>query len=429
MAFSVQAFGVTDASQTDYTVTITCLKLSHLKVSYADLLGDYGDETDFTFTGEPGNATLTLGAGFGPVALHGTIRVVRDTTLAAAVDFQDAATLREADLDNLYLQNLYLTQEAIDNADDVINRNASRLAWDTNYLKVENLGAPVSANDAARLVDVQNISLDSGNLPAVTVTQNNRMLAVEGGAWAVQTATEIKALLSFGTAADLDFGTGVDDVVKKSVLDTTYLKAASNLTDVGDLATTKATLGVTDVSGLSVGTGVNNLVQLNGSAQYPSNDGSLIDLSSNTVNSGRLLNVGYIAIGSQTPDATTQTPLTLGTLTHLVGDTNGTGLAVPATGFYLAPGKWEVDVSINVKSTSGGTSGTFVWQIYNQTGGGAPYQSASTAVDDTRCFVKSQVFDLTSESGNTFYGIRMEETTASATLQFTEGNITVRRYS
>ena len=432
MAYSTQQIGVTDASATTYTVTVNCLKLSHLRVYYAGLLADFTEQTDFTMTGTPGNATLTLGGSFGPVDLHGTIRVERDTTLAANVDFQDAATLRESDLDNLFLQNLYLSQEAIDKSADTIVRNAARTKWDASYLVIENLGTPVNANDAARLVDVQNVSISSGNLPAVTVANNSQMLAVNAGSWAVRTTSEIKSSLSCGTAADLDFGTGNDDLGKKSVLDTTYLKAASNLTDVGNLTTTRTTLGIQNLAGLSPGTTADDLVQLNASAQYPSNDGSLIDLSGHAVNSGRLENVAFISIPTQTPNyGATPQPLITFTLTHLVGSSSGCSLNSPASGFALAPGKWEVQINVNVKSTVGGSSGTLVWGVYDITNTATTYQSDTKTLEFPTVFSKYLVLDLTAATGDTQYNISMAETTASSAvpLQFTEGDVILRRYS
>jgi hypothetical protein len=56
----------------------------------------------------------------------------------------------------------------------------------------------------------------------------------------------------------------------------TFAQTANNLSDLASASTARTNLGLGTASALDVGTSANNVVQLNGSAQLPAVDGSLL---------------------------------------------------------------------------------------------------------------------------------------------------------
>jgi hypothetical protein len=104
-----------------------------------------------------------------------------------------------------------------------------------------------------------------------------KITVVQGG------TTRIFRYVAVGTGAEIDTGVLAG-----------FLVAANNLSDLASITTAKTNLGLATVAttgvyadltskptlgtaaALNAGTGANQVVQLNGSAQYPANDGQLI---------------------------------------------------------------------------------------------------------------------------------------------------------
>lgn len=91
-----------------------------------------------------------------PAPANGTAIVIfRDTDIdAPKVDYTDGSTLSELDLDASHRQEVYKLQELLDELGD---------------LKLQ----------------LQNVMVSAGNLPAVTGADNGKILRVVSGAWAV----------------------------------------------------------------------------------------------------------------------------------------------------------------------------------------------------------------------------------------------------
>jgi len=129
------------------------------------------------------------------------------------VDYTAGAVLTEEDLDNANLHLLHLIQEAADDTAEALQIGSDAVNWDAESKKILNLAAPVLPSDAARLQDVQDAAIASGQLPAVTVGDNGSLLGVAAGRWNIRTPTDVRTALGLGTAALEDTGTNVGDVV------------------------------------------------------------------------------------------------------------------------------------------------------------------------------------------------------------------------
>lgn len=130
------------------------------------------------------------------------------------VDFTAGAVLTEENLDNANLHLIHLVQEAADDTAEALQIGADATNWDAESKRILNLAAPVLASDAARLQDVQDAAIASGQLPAVTVGDDDSILAVSGGAWSVTTPSDARTALGLGTAATKNTGVAVGNVVE-----------------------------------------------------------------------------------------------------------------------------------------------------------------------------------------------------------------------
>lgn len=114
-------------------------------------------------------------------------RVTPNTVAGRVVDFQNGAALTEADLDNSYLQLLYIAQEGIDdNVESLKLLQASLDHWDAQSRRVTLMADAVGQQDAVTKKDLEAQAMANGNLPIVTAGNNFQQLEVIGGAFTVQ---------------------------------------------------------------------------------------------------------------------------------------------------------------------------------------------------------------------------------------------------
>ena len=117
----------------------------------------------------------------------------------------------------------------------------------------------ISPNDAKRVFLVRNTTGQS-----IVMTQGS------GGNVTILTG-DSAVVYCTGAGA----GSAVVDV-SSTFVTTNNLIAANNLSDLINTTTARTNLGLGTAATLNVGTGANNIVQLNGSAQLPAVDGSLL---------------------------------------------------------------------------------------------------------------------------------------------------------
>ncbi len=273
------------------------------------------------------------------VAAAGIVKVVRTTPplhTDRPVSFAALSRLTGDDLNLDALHLLLLLQEADDQLEqggdssaDGVHRNPPLTGpWDALARRVVNLADGTADGDLVTLQQLDYL-LSAHNLPVVSGADNDSGLFVNAGAWAIRTPVQARAHLGLGTAAVLD-----------------------------------------------VGTGASQLVQLDGSARYPANNGVNIDLAQHPLFLALALkrrtvsvhlsrpafnapSVGIPAnwyensssrIGMNSPGAATRTEIDAGS-SEL--DDNFTGAS---SRLELAQGTWLVRWVIRAKNTTGGGS-------------------------------------------------------------------------
>lgn len=307
MALSNESFVGVLGTQSYNFATLRFLSSAHLTVTV--------NGTSVAFTVNAARTSVTIG----PTVQNGdAIVVTRSTPYTDAgrlVDFNDLSHVRQADLDTSALQLLYIAQETLD---VIFGGTFLSLGvgghWDGESRRLENLAAGVAGTDAATKAQLDAVSVAGGNLPVVSTADNDKSLWVVTGAWAVRTPAQARTHLGLGTAALLNAGTGASQVV-----------------------------------------------QFDGSARYPANDGRNIDLSQNaTLNLRYRTTAGYVVQSSEQTPATDATAtwsetagsrLTPGTLTAL---DNSSDIVVDNAGkkVTLSAGTWEIEYMVRVYNSN-----------------------------------------------------------------------------
>lgn len=269
---------------------------------------NYMAEEDISVTVDGVAATISGFPSSSQVQVSGTPAngaevIVRRTTTSgsAEVTFSDPAVLPAADLNNAIIQSRYLAEEAKDDADDAVTF-------------------------------AQGLQIDSGNLPSVTSGQANHLLTVDTNlAWVVTTPADTRTALQLGTAALLDAGLDTADVVVWGLLGSVATldtgTGAGEVPTNGDLGTASLVDTGTAASKvplnsdlgtaayLDVGTTASKVVQLNGSAQIPAVDGSLLTgvvPADGTVDADKLSGLGQIVTGTYTGDGGSSNAVAIG---------------------------------------------------------------------------------------------------------------------
>jgi hypothetical protein len=163
------------SGQTDFAFTFPYLKDTHVIVSIDGTETDINDTGagSFTIVTSPSSTLVRLDSG---ATAGANIRVKRnslgkgnsDTT--AIVDYNDGSVLTEKDLDDAYLHNFYLSQEAVENADSGLGMDSTVNRWDADNKKIINVADPTDTNDAANkaYVDGRLVAIGAGTVSSVT---------------------------------------------------------------------------------------------------------------------------------------------------------------------------------------------------------------------------------------------------------------------
>jgi hypothetical protein len=179
MAFALDKYTAT-GGQTNFAITFSFITdPTHVVVTQNGATLTEGAGNDYTITG--GNTVvLTSGATVGDL-----VNIRRSSGQAARlVDWTVPSTMVETDLDNDSLQAFYMSQEAIDIANDAFSKTTDLASWDAETLKITDVLDPTAAQDAATKQYVDDTVVALGNVPAPdNPGEDTYILQASGGAF------------------------------------------------------------------------------------------------------------------------------------------------------------------------------------------------------------------------------------------------------
>jgi len=170
-----------DGSTATFLITFPLLKRNELKVDVNGV-----NTSAIVLDSNATHVTITPA----PPA-DSVVKVYRATATtpdsARPVTFQNGSRVRGEDANRIVLYLLHIAQELQDfigNALTVFSNDATR--WNAQDKPIANVGAPLGANDAVRLVDLLSVQQVQGNLPPVSAANNHSTLAVVNGVWTIR---------------------------------------------------------------------------------------------------------------------------------------------------------------------------------------------------------------------------------------------------
>ena len=139
--------------------------------STADLTVTLAGVATTAFTLNAAGTTVTFNtAPANNVAIEIRRRTSQGTKL---VDYASGSVLTESDLDTDSDQAFFMSQEAIDDAGDVIKIDATNFQWDTQNKRLTNVADPTSAQDAATKNYLENTWLSATDKATLNNVNSN----------------------------------------------------------------------------------------------------------------------------------------------------------------------------------------------------------------------------------------------------------------
>lgn len=204
MAYAYDTYTATPA-QTDFTITFPYIEESHVKVYLNGVLQTSGSGNDYTIVTST-IVRFTTGLSSGDV-----VEIIRSTSPSARiVDYENASSLTEDDLDNDSKQGFYLAQEALDDGAEKHLAKTYDDYWDFESLPSKNVPTPSLSGEVANKGYVDAYAAGAGNVPTPDdPADDGKFLRANSGAfsWATFVTSMITDIVSdlrtFITSADL----------------------------------------------------------------------------------------------------------------------------------------------------------------------------------------------------------------------------------
>jgi len=235
--------------------------------STADLTVTISGSATTAFTLNSAGTTLTFSSA---PAQDAAIEIRRRTSQTSRLtDYASGSVLTENDLDTDSEQAFFMSQEAIDDAGDVIKLSNTNFQWDAQNKRLTNVANPTSNQDVATKHYLENTWLSASDKTNLT--------AVAGK------ATEIGLLGTSDAIADMNT-LGTADVVS----DMNTLANSDIISDLNTLATSDI---VADMNTLATSTNVTNMATLagiSGLSTLAANNTNITSLAGKTTELGLL---------------------------------------------------------------------------------------------------------------------------------------------
>ena len=250
--------GTITLSGTTHTLTVSDGTLSD---------GQYGV---LVFAGSPsGTNTVTISPNDAK-----RIFIVRNTTAQSVVMTQGSGgnvTILTGDSAVVYCNGVGAGSAVVDVSATFITSNNLKVASNLSDLASAstartNLGVAIGTN-----VQAWDANLDQ--IAALAVTDGN-IIVENGSAWVAESGATARTSLGLGSIATQNSNSV--SITGGSVTGITDIAIADGGTGSSTASGARTNLGLGTAATLNVGTGANNIVQLNGSAQLPAVDGSLL---------------------------------------------------------------------------------------------------------------------------------------------------------
>lgn len=278
------------SGQTDFAFTFPYLKDTHVIVSIDGTDTDINDTGAGSFTIVTSPSTLVrLDSG---ATAGANVRVKRNSlgksnTEPALVDYNDGSVLTEKDLDDAYLHNFYLSQEAVEGAAGGMSLDSSNTSWDAQNKKIINVNDPTNTKDAANktYVDTQINNTVTGSTTEAqkwTFTGDN-------------TATEFTFSPAITLDADTAYTVAIDGVMQEpttaytidadndTITFTSAPPTSSNIVVIARGYSVPVTEGAGTVTSVTAGNGLSGgTITTSGTVSIPTSGGDL------NINSGKV---------------------------------------------------------------------------------------------------------------------------------------------
>jgi hypothetical protein len=358
------ATGVTTAGSalgTDFPVYFPYLAKAHINSDFNKVLQNqanfvvYDANEAVAPAGAFGTSTAFIRYTTGIPAAGVTVRVRRTTEKAfPLVDFQDGSALTADDQDLSFLQNFYLNQESVEQADNALGKVG--LVFYANGVRITEIGQPTQANDATTKLYVD--------------TQDALKVTKAGDTMSGALAMGNNKITGLGTP------TANADAATKLYVDTAdSTLTSSKVTKAGDTMTGALAMSNNKITGLGTPT-----VATDASTKAYVDAGDALDVKKSGDSMTGALAMGankITGLGTPTADTDAATKAYADTKLSLSGGTMAG--AIDFSGFPLtdigtpvssadATTKSYVDASIQQYITTGGVSGNPVRWLFTGNG-------------------------------------------------------------
>jgi len=229
-----------NGSTTQFSIPFSYIDSAHIACTVA------GVSTSFTLDAAGTTATLSSAPANGAA-----IEFKRTSSQTSRLtDYQAGSVLKEADLDNDSLQGFFMSQEAIDDANDVISTDNTDFQWDVNNKRLKNVATPTASTDAATkgYIDTSTTSAATSATNAATSATAAASSATAAATSETNAATSATNAASSATSASGSATTATTQASAASTSATNAASSASNASTSETNAASSATTASTHAS-------------------------------------------------------------------------------------------------------------------------------------------------------------------------------------